>query len=134
MLIRCALCCLLCLGLAACGKDRAVTRGAVLFAENCALCHGADLRGGGGAGVEGLSRTPADLTVLAREAGGTFPRAEVLAVIGNYAMGRQRGRMMRPFTHLTSEDLKRVGTQDGRKRVPAPQAALLAFIEASQRP
>lgn len=123
-----------CFGLAACGNDRAVTRGAALYDEHCALCHGGDLRGGGGAGVEGLSRTPSDLTVLSRNADGEFPRGAVLEIIGNYAQGRQTGRIMRRFDHLVSEDSKRVKTQEGRKKVPAPQAALLAFLESVQRP
>ncbi len=126
--------CVFCLFLTACGKERTVTRGAALYAEHCALCHGGDLRGGGGAGVEGLSRTPSDLTVLARDAGGLFPRAEVLTILNDYAKGRQVGRMMRPFSHLTSDDAKAVKTDAGRIRVPAPQAALLAYLEASQRP
>lgn len=123
-----------CVALTGCGGDRSVARGAALYAEHCALCHGQNLRGGGGVGVEGLSRTPSDLTVLARESGGVFPRGEVLVILDAYANGRQRGRMMRPFSHLTSEKSKGVKTGDGRIKVPSPQAALLAFLEASQRP
>lgn len=120
--------------LAGCGQDRSVTRGALLYAQNCAICHGFDKRGGGGAGVVGLSKTPSDLTVLTLQAGGVFPTAEVLTILGDYATGTQVGRRMRPFIHLTSEDLTRVRTQEGRQRIPAPQAALLAYLKASQRP
>lgn len=125
---------LLCPMLFACGKDGGVVRGAALYAEHCALCHGGDLRGGGGAGVEGLSRTPADLTVLARNNSGMFPRGEVLTILDNYASGQQIGRIMRPFDHLTSDDTRRIKTPQGRSRVPSPQAALLAYLEAVQRP
>jgi cytochrome c553 len=132
---RCAgLVMLVCAGLAACGREDAVTRGAALYAEHCAICHGADLRGGGGVGVVGLGRTPSDLTILSWEAGGAFPRAEVLAILDSYAEGRQTGRIMRPFVHLTSEETRRVRTRAGRRTVPEPQAALLAYLEASQRP
>lgn len=124
----------LCLLLVACGEGNSVTRGAALYQKNCALCHGGDLRGGGGAGIEGLSRTPADLTVLARNAGGVFPREEVLTILDNYTSGQQVGRIMRPFDHLSSEDTKRIKTNAGRKRVPSPQAALLDYLEAVQRP
>lgn len=120
--------------LAACGGDRAVTRGAALYAQDCAICHGADMRGGGGAGVEGLSGIPPDLTVLSRQAGGEFPRAGVLGILERYAQGAQQGRMMQPFTHLSAEQSARVRTADGRKRVPKPQADLLAWLEAMQRP
>ncbi len=125
---------LLCVTVAACGGNDTVSRGATLYQQNCALCHGGDLRGGGGAGIEGLSRTPSDLTVLARNAGGTFPRAEVLMILENYSLGKQTGRIMRPFQHLNSEDTKRIKTSAGRIRAPAPQAALLAYLESVQRP
>ena len=125
---------LLCLVLAACGGDSAVTRGAALYTEHCRICHGADLRGGGGAGVEGLGDIPSDLTVLAANAGGVFPRGEVIAILDAYATGAQRGRIMRPFVHLTSPDRERVRTEDGRMRIAAPQADLLAYLEAVQRP
>jgi mono/diheme cytochrome c family protein len=124
----------LCCGLAACGKERDVTRGATLFAQNCAICHGADLRGGGGAGVAGLNRIPADLTVLTRRAGGTFPRAEVLTILEDYEKGTQPGRKMRPFAHLSADRRRAVRTETGRKRVPRPHADLVAYLEASQRP
>ncbi|MEM9577723.1 MAG: cytochrome c [Pseudomonadota bacterium] len=120
--------------LAACGGDDTVSRGAALYQQNCALCHGGDLRGGGGAGIEGLSRTPSDLTVLARDAGSIFPRAEVLTILESYSLGVQTGRIMRPLTHLTSEEYKRIKTSAGRARVPAPQAALLAYLESVQSP
>lgn len=122
-------------GLAAgCGKDRSQSRGAALYAQQCAICHGGDKRGGGGAGVEGLSGTPSDLTVLARNAGGEFPRARVLDLLDNYAQGQQPGRYMRPFIHLETPDTARVKTLDGRRRVPQAQADLLAYLEAVQRP
>ena len=124
----------LCLWLAACGDFGNVTRGAASYEQHCAICHGADLRGGGGVGVPGLSGIPADLTLLRVKAGGTFPKAEVLAILDNYAEGQQRGRMMRPFAHLYSDQLGRVTTQDGRTRVPRPQADLLAFLISVQEP
>ncbi len=120
--------------LAACGKDRQVTRGAALYAQHCVICHGADLRGGGGVGVVGLNRIPADLTVLAQQADGQFPRVYVLEVLANYEAGAQPGRLMRPFVHLGADDRRRVRTAAGRTRVPAPQADLLAYLEARQLP
>lgn len=122
------------LSLAGCGKDRSLSRGAVIYAENCAICHGGDLRGGGGAGVVGLGKTPADLTVLSRNAGGVFPTGEVLALLQAYAEGAQVGRRMRPFTDLTSKDRQRLRVGGDRLRVSAPKAALLVFLEAAQLP
>ncbi|AVL55092.1 hypothetical protein CEP88_19950 [Roseobacter denitrificans] len=123
-----------CVFLAACSPEDRVSRGAVLYSENCAICHGGDLRGGGGIGVVGLNKVPTDLTTLAVRSGGDFPRGEVLALLNDYAAGVQPGRLMRPFAHLTSQDTERIKTEQGRTRIPAPQAALLAYLEASQLP
>lgn len=122
----------ICLFLAGCGNDRDVTRGAALYAANCAVCHGGDLRGGGGAGVVGLGQTPADLTMLARNSQGEFPTAHVLTLLQDYAAGTQVRRRMRPFSDLTSEESIRLRVDGDRRRVPEPQAALLAYLEAAQ--
>ncbi|MGA9251934.1 MAG: c-type cytochrome [Roseobacter sp.] len=122
------------LSLAACGQERDISRGAALYVQNCAICHGADLRGGGGVGVRGLNRIPTDLTVLAVRNGGNFPRAEVIGILQGYGSGTQSGRIMRPFAHLNKDKRRRVRTEDGRVSLPAPQAALLAYLEAAQLP
>ena len=122
-----------CIGVAGCGRDLQVTRGSVLFAENCAICHGGDARGGGGANVAGLSKTPPDLTVLSPGGGGAFPAAHVLAMIDGYAQGTHAGRRMQPFADLTASARRRVRTAEGRVRVPLPQADLLAYLQTVQR-
>ncbi|WP_300032106.1 c-type cytochrome [uncultured Roseobacter sp.] len=119
--------------LAACGPgDRTLERqGAALYAANCALCHGGDARGGGGAGVRGLSKTPADLTVLARNAGGAFPAEDVVMLLDSYATGTQTGRRMTPLTAL--DDTRRLRVP-GVSRAPRPQAAIVAWLKTVQRP
>ncbi|WP_298843284.1 c-type cytochrome [uncultured Roseobacter sp.] len=119
--------------LAACGPgERDLEReGAALFAASCALCHGGDARGGGGAGVRGLSKTPADLTVLSRSAGGEFPDARVLGILEAYATGEQDGRAMTPLVAL--EDPRRARLP-GVARVPRAQAAILAWLRSVQVP
>jgi mono/diheme cytochrome c family protein len=52
------------------------TRGADLFAFYCASCHGAGGKGDGPVGKT-LRTPPADLTTIAKRAGGTFPAARV---------------------------------------------------------
>ncbi len=59
-----------------CNPNQALS-GAVLFADNCASCHGADATGG---------KTPKnavapDLTVLAKNANGKFPAPRVADII-----------------------------------------------------
>jgi mono/diheme cytochrome c family protein len=50
------------------------------FARYCAACHGLDGRGDGPA-AGALTKRPADLTAIAARRGGTFPDAEIAAVI-----------------------------------------------------
>ena len=121
-------------GLAACGKESEIKQVAALYGQHCAICHGADLRGGGGFGVNGLNRIPTDLTVLSVRNGGDFPRAEVITILRDYSSGEQAGRIMRPFAHLNADKRRRVRTEGGRVAIPAPQAALLAYLEAVQLP
>lgn len=111
-----------------------VRRGAVLYATNCAACHGGDAKGGGGGGVYGLSKTPPDLTRLRSRNGGTFPVYETAAVLEGYAIGGMRGRQMVGFTSLQSDRKKRVRVDRTRLRTTATQADLLLFLESVQRP
>ena len=122
------------LALAACGGEDAATRGERLFAAHCAICHGADARGGGGASVPGLSKTPADLTLLARRNGGDFPVAAVAALLESYATGTQTGRRMAPFTGLQSDRRRRVATAEGRITVSRPVAEVIDYLRAKQEP
>ena len=46
----------------------------------CATCHGLDGRGAGPVAAS-LKRQPADLTVLTRRHGGTFPRSDVISFV-----------------------------------------------------
>ena len=54
--------------------------GGELFAEHCATCHGSDGRGNGSMAAV-LTVRPADLTMIAAKANGTFPAARVVEVI-----------------------------------------------------
>lgn len=59
----------------------ASTYGPDLFNHYCASCHGTDGKGHGPA-APALKAPPPDLTTLARSAGGVYPRARVVAIIG----------------------------------------------------
>jgi hypothetical protein len=54
--------------------------GQAVYVEACASCHGVGGKGDGPASVA-LRRRPADLTRLAEQNGGTFPRQHVLDVV-----------------------------------------------------
>ncbi len=115
------------------GRDDAAT-GAALYAANCAVCHGGDAQGGGGAGVAGLSKTPPDLTRLSVRNGGTFPATDTLEALQGYAMGGMRGRQMTGFSGLQSDQKTRVKLEEGRLRTTEPLAELLQYLQALQRP
>ncbi len=120
--------------LSGCGQDREVRRGASLYAARCAVCHGVDARGGGGASVPGLSKTPADLSVLARQNGGVFPTAQVLTTLAGYREGTQAGRRMAPFEELPLGRQRNLRVEKGRRAVPAATADLLRYLQVVQRP
>ncbi|NND19096.1 MAG: c-type cytochrome [Silicimonas sp.] len=61
-------------------QDAAIVLGKSSFGARCALCHGADGKGGGE--VSELFRVPpADLTTLAERNDGAFPFARVYSII-----------------------------------------------------
>jgi mono/diheme cytochrome c family protein len=60
--------------------NRPSPAGSGLFSTYCAVCHGADAKGTGPL-ADSLKRRPADLTLIARNNGGTFDRDVVKRVI-----------------------------------------------------
>ena len=111
--------------------------GAALFAENCAMCHGADARGSGELAGEirrEVGRKPADLTLLARAGKGVFPRAEVLSYIDGYTRGRLPEQNMPEFGLLLEGPTVPVDTGDGvMSPAPRPLVALMVYLESIQR-
>ena len=104
-------------------SDVDVPRGAALFAENCAACHGAD--GTGGIGP--------DLTRLAHRNGGDFPETRVMAQIDGMARHGDSGAVMPEFgagdmgaTVVVEHD--GLGTP-----VPADLLALTTYLESIQQ-
>lgn len=62
-------------------QDRASSpSGAYLFKTYCATCHGKDGKGDGPLATE-LHFAPADLTLLAKRSGGTYPSEQVYQII-----------------------------------------------------
>jgi len=56
--------------------------GAVIFKQDCAVCHGESAKGDGPAAKD-LKARPPNLTTLAQRRGGEFPRGYVLDVLRN---------------------------------------------------
>jgi len=56
------------------------TAGKIVYDKNCAVCHGRQAKGDGGA-VSVLTVKPADLTQIAKKNGGEFPFWKVYGII-----------------------------------------------------
>ncbi|PIE15097.1 MAG: cytochrome C [Rhodobacterales bacterium] len=111
--------------------------GAVLFAENCAMCHGISGRGDGELAREikrESGKGPTDLTVISRKNKGSFPRADVLSYVDGYTRGRLPDQDMPEFGLLLEGPSVPVDTGDGvMSPTPRPLAALMVYLESIQR-
>ena len=106
--------------------------GATLFAQNCAVCRGANARGGGAATVN-LEQVPADLTLIAERNGGLFPSDDVLAKIHGYGGPGHFGEMP-DFADIDRGENIMWETQNGQKiATPRALVALVRYLEGLQR-
>lgn len=117
---------------AACMPEDQITTGASDYREFCAGCHGADARGSGPAAA-GLTPQPPDLTLIARQHDGRFPRAQVMSRIYGYTMGSSDSPMP-AFGHLLEGKTVLYDSGDGRE-TPTPWrlVALSQYLERIQR-
>lgn len=69
------------------------------FNAVCATCHGPGGKGDGPSAA-GLPKKPANLTLLAKNNGGTFPTTAVMAQIWGYSGGGKNGSVMPSFAPL----------------------------------
>lgn len=125
----------LCLMLAACSETssaspEAVQRGAVIYAKECAACHGP--RGGGyGAEAYGLGVAPPDLTGLEQRNDGYFPRE----FVRRFVMGQlERDDPASPMPDFSQVGLRHVypeGGADGEV-LETDFSDLLDYLEAIQ--
>lgn len=104
--------------------------GQAFFAENCAACHGDDARG---QTLLDLATRPADLTLLARENGGTFPRARALSYIWGDPDGGHIARVMPQFGPLLADDLVPLEVEGTLTPTPRVLVGVLAYLESIQR-
>lgn len=101
------------LALAACvmAPSPVARSGAQDYGDYCAGCHGVSGKGDG-AMAANLARRPADLTLLARANGGSFPTTRVMAKIWGYTGGKGGG-VMPNFGPLLEGDLVPYDGGDG---------------------
>ena len=123
------------LGFSACATSEMpdAPEGAMLFAQNCAACHGAAGRGDGEMAA-GMAPRPADLTGIKARNKGRFPSARVLSKIDGYARDKTAPDGMPEFGLLLEGDTVPLDVGDGKLTpTPRPLAALLTYLEAIQR-
>lgn len=78
------------------GPGGAVTSGKLLFRQYCAQCHGMSATGDGPVSLA-LKKKPANLTVLSKNNGGTFPEAEVREFIDGTKTAESHGTREMPI-------------------------------------
>ncbi|GAA5068769.1 cytochrome c [Roseibacterium beibuensis] len=108
------------------------TRGARLYAENCAVCHGAGLRGDGPM-AEVLLVRPPDLTRIAARYDGTFPRAGIAWRIDGRDPILSHGGDMPLFGFVFSDMSEVLRTEGGQTVLTSSEVVdLVAFLESRQ--
>ncbi|MGI9367266.1 MAG: c-type cytochrome [Ruegeria sp.] len=100
--------------------------GVALFQDNCAGCHGSDVKGR----TLASGQTTSDLTMIAARNDGAFPRAVVLSQIDGF--GRSHSQIMPEFGALLEGDLVPIEVDGTLTPTPRPLAALLAYLESIQ--
>ena len=123
----------LALSLAACAMPEMpeAPEGALLFADHCAACHGANAAGAGPETL-GLGKVPPDLTALARANAGVFPTASVLSTIDGYAKGTHVDRAMPEFGAELGGDLVPLEVDGVLTPTPRALVAILRYLESVQ--
>lgn len=103
-------------------SDIDASRGAALFAANCAACHGTDAKGD----------TAPDLTGIAARNGGTFPRDRVMAQIDGLGRHGDPDAVMPEFGAAGMGDTVVVEENGIGVPVPADLLALAVYLEGVQ--
>lgn len=106
--------------------------GAMLFAENCAVCHGVERREVDDPTRPG-TRAP-DLTLISQRNGGVYPDVAVMAMIYGPAFERAHNRLMPEFGERDLGPTVIVELEEGvGTPVPADLIALSAYLRTIQR-
>jgi mono/diheme cytochrome c family protein len=109
-----------------------IDRGARIFVENCAVCHGAGLQGDGPM-AELLVTAPPDLTRIAERYGGTFPRAGMAWKIDGRDPIVSHGGDMPLFGFVFSEMSEILRSPGGQTVLTSPEVIdLVAYLESVQ--
>src|SRR6056297_1031703 len=120
-------------GLAACSPVSSNT-GRAIYADKCAVCHGATGKGDGELAA-GLDTRPADLTRIAARRDGVWPMLEVMGIIDGYSKRYLPGSEMPIYDEFLEGDLVSFDTGNGlQQRTPAGLLAIAQYLETIQDP
>lgn len=102
------------------------------YADYCAACHGPGGRGNGPAAV-GMTPAPTDLTMLAAQNGGVFPKTRVMGQLVGYTMGRSESHM--PIYEVLREGPVVMFDDGSGQRVatPARLVAMADYLQTLQK-
>ena len=90
--------------------------GAVIFKQDCAVCHGVSGRGDGPAAND-LKVRPPNLTTLARRHGGEFPNGYVLEVLRNGVEAPSHGTAEMPVWGPMFDTMNRNNAMQSKLRI-----------------
>ncbi|MEL7256267.1 MAG: c-type cytochrome [Pseudomonadota bacterium] len=106
----------------------------MIFAENCAECHGADAKGGG-PWAENLKTPPADLTKIASRRNGVWPMLEVMSIVDGYSKKTIPREEMPIIVGLSEGPMVNFDTGNGLvEPMPARLVAIANYLESIQSP
>jgi mono/diheme cytochrome c family protein len=111
--------------------DYVAMSGKELYARFCASCHGSEGRGDGPVAASLKVEVP-DLTLVARRAGGKYPRDTVLRIIdGRHIVGAHGSRTM----PVWGEDLSsiEIGSPDQEKAAQLVMERLADYVGTLQK-
>lgn len=106
------------------------SQGEAIFVDYCAACH--DYSASGGHLVGGQAAP--DLTSLAAQNDGVFPRAYVLSTIDGYDKDGASDHIMPEFGGVMGTETVPVDIDGVMTPTPRPLAALLVYLESVQVP
>lgn len=110
-----------------------VTTGQLEYRRSCAPCHGTDAKGDGPVGAA-LTKKPADLTMLAKENNGVFPKDRVAAFIDGSETVAAHGTRAMPIWGIAFRRATPSSTHAQRTQQEVNQriSLLVDYIESIQ--
>jgi len=101
--------------------------GAVIFKQDCAVCHGEDAKGHGPASTA-LTVRPPNLTTLAQRHGGKFPNDYVLTVLRNGVKAPAHGTAEMPIWGPMFDLMNRNNETQSKLRI----TNLMSYLQSIQ--